>query len=131
MAIGEAALPPDSVLRGQEQGVLEPADRRLGRRGDPARGEHASPTRSRFDFLILLLIETDHRLFDQPRCSSVIYRQLINQQAASSPGALTALALALAVGLYAFVDAWVFGLYDAGQDRRASPSSCLACSIST
>ncbi|MFM5885765.1 MAG: sensor histidine kinase [Novosphingobium sp.] len=65
-------------------------------------------------FLVLVLIATITG-FSITLILSVIYRQLINRRPLVTWG-VTAIVLAVAVFLYAFVDAWVNGLYygDAG-----------------
>ncbi|MBS1240184.1 MAG: sensor histidine kinase [Proteobacteria bacterium] len=62
-----------------------------------------------FDFLVIILIEAITG-FSISLVLSVVYRQLINRRPFVTWTA-TALALASAVGLYAFIDAWVIGLY--------------------
>ncbi|MBS0474053.1 MAG: histidine kinase [Proteobacteria bacterium] len=65
-------------------------------------------------FLVLVLIATITG-FSITLILSVVYRQLINRRPIVTWG-VTAIVLAVAVALYAFVDAWVNGLYygDAG-----------------
>ena len=60
-------------------------------------------------FLVLVLIQTITG-FSISLVLAVIYRQLITQRPLVTWG-VTALILPFAVGLYAFVDAWVIGLY--------------------
>ncbi len=62
-----------------------------------------------YDFLIIILIEAITG-FSISLVLSVIYRQLISQKPFITWIA-TALVLAMAVGLYAFIDAWVIWLY--------------------
>jgi len=66
-------------------------------------------------FLVLVLIQTITG-FSITLILSVIYRQLINRRPIITWG-VTALILPFAVALYAFIDAWVNGLYygDAGM----------------
>ena len=66
--------------------------------------------------LVLLLIATITG-FSISLILSVIYRQLITRRSLVTWG-FTVLILPLAVGLYAFIDAWVIGLYR--PDRAAS-----------
>jgi len=61
------------------------------------------------DFFVIILIEAITG-FSVSLVLSVVYRQLINRKPFITWIA-TALSLALAVGLYAFIDAWVIGLY--------------------
>ena len=61
------------------------------------------------DFLVIILIEAITG-FSISLVLSVIYRQLINRRPFVT-WTTTTLALAIAVGLYAFIDAWVIGLY--------------------
>jgi len=67
-------------------------------------------------FLVLVLIEAITG-FSISLILSVAYRQLINRRALVTWG-VTALVLPLSVTLYAFIDAWVIGLYrtDAGSN---------------
>ncbi len=67
-----------------------------------------------FSFLVLVIIATMTG-FSISLILSVIYRQLINQKPYVTWGA-TAVVLALAVSLYAFIDAWVIGLYRPDSD---------------
>ena len=60
-------------------------------------------------FLVLVLISTVTG-FSITLVLAVVYRQLINRRALVTWG-VTALVLPIAVALYAFVDAWVNGLY--------------------
>jgi len=60
-------------------------------------------------FLVLVLIETITG-FSISLILAVIYRQLINRRPIVTWG-VTALVLPFAVALYAFIDAWVIGLY--------------------
>ncbi len=60
-------------------------------------------------FLVLVLIETITG-FSISLILAVIYRQLINRRPIVTWG-VTALVLPFAAGLYAFIDAWVIGLY--------------------
>ncbi len=62
-----------------------------------------------WSFLVLILIQTITG-FSISLVLAVIYRQLITQRPLITWG-VTALILPFAVGLYAFVDAWVLGLY--------------------
>ena len=59
--------------------------------------------------LVLVLIETITG-FSISLVLAVLYRQLITQRPIVTWG-ITGLVLPFAVGLYAFIDAWVFGLY--------------------
>jgi len=61
------------------------------------------------DFLVLVLIAAITG-FSISLVLSVIYRQVINHKPVVT-WSVTAIALALAVSLYAFIDAWVIGLY--------------------
>lgn len=72
-----------------------------------------------FSFLVLVIIAAMTG-FSISLILSVIYRQLINQKPYVTWGA-TAVVLALAVSLYAFIDAWVIGLYR--PDSEASFAS--------
>ena len=65
-------------------------------------------------FLIIVLIASITG-FSISLTLSVIYRALINRQPLITWG-VTALVLSIAVGLYAFVDAWVISLYRADSD---------------
>jgi sensor histidine kinase YesM len=65
-------------------------------------------------FLVLVLISTITG-FSITLVLSVIYRELINRRPLVTWG-VTALVLPLAMSLYAFIDAWVAGLYYAGGD---------------
>jgi signal transduction histidine kinase len=67
-----------------------------------------------FSFLVLVIIAAMTG-FSISLILSVIYRQLINQKPYVTWGA-TAVVLALAVSLYAFIDAWVIGLYRPDSD---------------
>ncbi|HMT47613.1 MAG TPA: histidine kinase, partial [Novosphingobium sp.] len=60
-------------------------------------------------FLVLVVIETITG-FSISLILAVIYRQLINRRPIVTWG-VTALVLPFAAGLYAFIDAWVIGLY--------------------
>jgi signal transduction histidine kinase len=60
-------------------------------------------------FLVIILIATITG-FSISLILAVIYRQLINRRPIVTWG-VTALLLPFAVGLYAFIDAWVIGLY--------------------
>ena len=60
-------------------------------------------------FLVLVLIATVTG-FSISLILSVVYRQLINQRALVTWG-VTGVVLPIAVTLYAFIDAWVIGLY--------------------
>ncbi len=62
-----------------------------------------------FSFLVLVLIAAITG-FSISLVLSVVYHQLINRRPVVTWSATT-LALALAVSLYAFIDAWVIGLY--------------------
>jgi signal transduction histidine kinase len=62
-----------------------------------------------WSFLVLILIQTITG-FSISLVLAVIYRQLITQRPLITWG-VTGLLLPFAVGLYAFVDAWVLGLY--------------------
>ena len=62
-----------------------------------------------WSFLVLVLIEAMTG-FSLSLILAVIYRQLISRRAIITWG-MTALVLAVAVTLYAFIDAWVIGLY--------------------
>jgi signal transduction histidine kinase len=64
-------------------------------------------------FLVLVLISTITG-FSITLILAVVYRQLINRRPLVTWGA-TALVLPFAVTLYAFIDAWVAGLYYAGS----------------
>ncbi len=65
-------------------------------------------------FLVLLLIEAITG-FSITLVLSVIYRKLITRRPVVTWG-LTAVSLVLAVALYAFVEAWVLGLYRPNSD---------------
>ncbi len=65
-------------------------------------------------FLVLVLIATITG-FSISLILSVIFRQLINRRPLVTWG-ITALTLPFAVGLYAFIDAWVVGLYRPDTD---------------
>jgi len=67
-----------------------------------------------WSFLVLVLIEGVTG-FSISLVLSVIYRRLINQRPLVTWGA-TALVLALAVSIYAFIDGWVFALYRSDSD---------------
>lgn len=67
-----------------------------------------------FSFLVLVIIAAMTG-FSISLILSVIYRQLINQKSYVTWGA-TAVVLALAVSLYAFIDAWVISLYRPDSD---------------
>jgi two-component system, LytTR family, sensor kinase len=67
-------------------------------------------------FLVLVLIETITG-FSISLLLSVIYRQLITRKPLVTWG-VTALVLPLAVGLYAFIDAWVLSLYRPESDSN-------------
>ena len=60
--------------------------------------------------LLVLILVTTFTGFSISCILSVIYRQLIRRQPLVTWG-VTALILPFAVGLYAFIDAWVIGLY--------------------
>jgi two-component system LytT family sensor kinase len=62
-----------------------------------------------WDFLILILIGSITG-FSISLVLSVVYRQLINRKPLVTWG-MTGLFLAVGVGLYAFLDSWVIGLY--------------------
>ena len=65
-------------------------------------------------FLIIVLIASITG-FSISLILSVIYRALINRRALITWG-VTSLVLAVAVGLYAFIDSWVISLYRADSD---------------
>ncbi|MCW1984659.1 UNVERIFIED_ORG: sensor histidine kinase YesM [Sphingomonas sp. R1F5B] len=67
-----------------------------------------------WSFLLIVLIASITG-FSISSILSVIYRALINRRPIITWGA-TALVLAVAVGLYAFIDAWVISLYRPGSD---------------
>ncbi|WP_225207474.1 sensor histidine kinase [Novosphingobium huizhouense] len=67
-----------------------------------------------WSFLIIVLIATITG-FSISLILSVIYRALINRRPLITWG-VTALVLAIAVGLYAFIDSWVISLYRANSD---------------
>lgn len=69
-----------------------------------------------FSFLVLILIATVTG-FAISLLLSVIFRQLISQRPLVTWGS-TAVILVLAVGLYAFIDSWMLGLYY--PDRESS-----------
>ena len=73
------------------------------------RGVTAYANAQPLSFLVLVIIAAMTG-FSISLILSVIYRQLINQKPYVTWGA-TAVVLALAVSLYAFIDAWVIGLY--------------------
>jgi signal transduction histidine kinase len=72
-------------------------------------------------FLVIILIATITG-FSISLILAVIYRQLINRRPIITWG-ITALVLPFAVGLYAFIDAWVIGLYR--PDSEASFAQLL------
>ncbi|WP_295529688.1 sensor histidine kinase [Novosphingobium sp. Chol11] len=65
-------------------------------------------------FLIIVLIASITG-FSISLLLSVVYRALINRQPLVTWG-ITAFVLAIAVGLYAFIDSWVISLYRQGSD---------------
>ncbi|MDF8333241.1 sensor histidine kinase [Novosphingobium cyanobacteriorum] len=67
-----------------------------------------------WSFLIIVLIATITG-FSLSLILSVIYRALINRRAIVTWG-VTAVVLAIAVGLYAFIDSWVISLYRTSND---------------
>ncbi|MFM6831145.1 MAG: sensor histidine kinase [Novosphingobium sp.] len=67
-----------------------------------------------WSFLVIVVIATITG-FSISLIMSVIYRAVMNRQPVVTWG-VTALVLALAVGLYAFIDSWVISLYRAGGD---------------
>jgi two-component system, LytTR family, sensor kinase len=67
-----------------------------------------------WSFLVIVIIVTITG-FSISLILSVIYRALINRRAIVTWG-VTAVALAVAVGVYAFIDSWVISLYRAGAD---------------
>jgi len=67
-----------------------------------------------WSFLIIVLIATITG-FSISLILSVIYRALINRRAIVTWG-VTAVVLAIAVGLYAFIDSWVISLYRTSND---------------
>ena len=67
-----------------------------------------------WSFLLIVLIASITG-FSISSILSVIYRALINRRPIITWGA-TALVLSVAVGLYAFIDAWVISLYRPGSD---------------
>ena len=69
-----------------------------------------------WSFLVMVMVECVTG-FSISLVLSVIYRRLINQKPIVTWGA-TAIVLALAVSIYAFIDGWVFALYR--QDSDAS-----------
>ncbi len=73
------------------------------------RGVSSLANEQAWSFLVLILIQTITG-FSISLVLAVIYRQLITQRPLITWG-VTALILPFAVGLYAFVDAWVLGLY--------------------
>ncbi|MCW1382118.1 histidine kinase [Novosphingobium sp. KCTC 2891] len=69
-----------------------------------------------WSFLIIVLIATITG-FSISLILSVIYRALINRRPLITWG-VTALVLAIAVGLYAFIDSWVISLYRPNSDAK-------------
>jgi signal transduction histidine kinase len=67
-----------------------------------------------WSFLVIVVIATITG-FSISLIMSVIYRAVMNRRPVVTWG-VTALVLALAVGLYAFIDSWVISLYRAGGD---------------
>lgn len=67
-----------------------------------------------WSFLLIVLIASITG-FSISSILSVIYRALINRRPIITWGA-TAVVLSIAVGLYAFIDAWVISLYRPGND---------------
>ena len=67
-----------------------------------------------WSFLIIVLIATITG-FSISLILSVIYRALINRRALITWG-VTSVVLAIAVGLYAFIDSWVISLYRTSND---------------
>ncbi|MDT0506392.1 histidine kinase [Novosphingobium sp. MMS21-SN21R] len=67
-----------------------------------------------WSFLVIVVIATITG-FSISLIMSVIYRAVMNRRPVVTWG-ITALVLALAVGLYAFIDSWVISLYRAGGD---------------
>ncbi len=67
-----------------------------------------------WSFLVIVVIATITG-FSISLIMSVIYRAVMSRQPIVTWG-VTALVLALAVGLYAFIDSWVISLYRAGGD---------------
>ncbi|MEO0031785.1 MAG: hypothetical protein RIS94_1543, partial [Pseudomonadota bacterium] len=67
-----------------------------------------------WNFLIIVLIATITG-FSISLILSVIYRALINRRAIITWG-VTSVVLAIAVGLYAFIDSWVISLYRTSND---------------
>ncbi len=67
-----------------------------------------------WSFLVIVLIATITG-FSISLILSVIYRALINRTPLITWG-ITSVVLAIAVGLYAFIDSWVISLYRSGSD---------------
>jgi hypothetical protein len=106
---GNAAASSDAVLRQQEPCVLAPAI--LGWGGAMVlRAMSSLANAVPWSFLVIVIIATITG-FSISLILSVIYRALINRNALVTWG-VTAIALAVAVGLYAFIDSWVVSLTD-------------------
>ena len=69
-----------------------------------------------WSFLVIVIIATITG-FSISLILSVIYRALINRRAIITWG-VTAVVLAIAVGLYAFIDSWVISLYRTSADAN-------------
>jgi hypothetical protein len=98
---GRAAVSTDAVLRQQEPRLLAPAIPWLGRR-HVLRAMSIIANAQPWSNLVILLIVTITG-FSISLILSVIYRALINRRPIITWG-VTAVVLAIAVGIYAFID---------------------------